>query len=262
MNGLNAFTLTTNSFIQPSVSGTVVVNISNITPLNNQWAIVGQVVYIGGGGYYLVTSVPTLTSVQVQNLGYAGNAAPGVTIPTGQTFSPGGLVGPPGQNGIGGTSILFNDHTANSQVGQGNTDLFSYTLPAATMDVDEDALEIEYYAERLNVPNNNPAVLSLLINGSSVGIGGNFNFTNEVKAIRTKVLLSRTTATSVSAMVDVTYLDITTVQVLSVQLYIGNIVVNDLDNNTNVIALNAGIVNLSPAQTITGEYMLIKLLQK
>lgn len=262
VNGLNAFTITTSSFVQPNVSSNVTVNVSNITPLNNQWAAIGQIIYIAGGGYYQVVSVPSLTSVVVQNLGYAGNAAPGVTVPAAGLFTPGGLVGPNGQAGTSGTSVLINDHSAVSQVNQGNTDLFTYVLPLNTMSVDEDALEIEFYASRLNIPNNNPAVVSFLLNGGSIGIGAGLNNYNECKAVRFRILLSRTSATAVSAMVQIDWLDITDFEIASTQFYLASIAINNLTTNSNTFAVNGAIVNVSPAQTLTGEYLLIKLCKK
>lgn len=262
VNGLNAFTITTSSFVQPNVSSDVTVNVSNITPLNNQWVAIGQIIYIAGGGYYQVVSVPSLTSVVVQNIGYTGNAAPGATVPTAGLFTPGGLVGLNGQAGIAGTSVLINDHTAVSQVNQGNTDLFTYILPLNTMSVDEDALEIEFYASRLNIPNNNPAVVSFLLNGSSIGINAGLNNYNECKAVRFRILLSRTTATTVSAMVQIDWLDIADFEISSTQFYLASIAINNLTSSANTFAVNGAIVNASPAQTLTGEYILIKLCKK
>lgn len=87
-DGKNAFTATTADFTQPAVGGSAVADV-----LDSTWAAVGQVVFAESGGYYLLTSKPTATQMQLQNLGYDGNAAPGATVPAASPVSPGGLKG-------------------------------------------------------------------------------------------------------------------------------------------------------------------------
>src|SRR5690606_33441905 len=115
-------------------------------------------------------------------LGYAANAFPGATVSAPATFSPAGVIGQPGTPGVGGTSILFNDHTAVSQVGQGQSYLFTYSLPAGTMSVDGDALEVEFYAWRANVPDSSSSIVALHLNNVGVSISAPLNNYNECKA--------------------------------------------------------------------------------
>jgi hypothetical protein len=86
--GINAYTLTTSSFLVP-VPGLSV----QISVVNTSWMVAGQTLYIGAAGYYQVNSVDSATLVTVKNLGYLGNAAPGNTIAGGAGVSPGGVEG-------------------------------------------------------------------------------------------------------------------------------------------------------------------------
>ena len=71
-------TETTSSFIQPSIGGTVSVQVDNSSGFLSE-----SVIYITSGGYYTITDVPNSTHVTVVNLGTPGNADPGVTIASG-----------------------------------------------------------------------------------------------------------------------------------------------------------------------------------
>jgi hypothetical protein len=105
LNGLNAFTVTTANFNQPSVINTpVTIAVSALGQATGVWAQPGQAIFIEGGGYYEVTAA-TATTITVEipdsnTLTYnqaitpSGNA---VTFPAG--VSPAGIRGPQGATG-------------------------------------------------------------------------------------------------------------------------------------------------------------------
>ena len=80
------------TFTQPEVSS----NTASLVVNSSTWMTVGQVVFVGTGGYYRVFSKPDSTHVVLTNLGYAGNTAPSST-------NNGGLVSPAGP--VGGTGL-------------------------------------------------------------------------------------------------------------------------------------------------------------
>src|SRR5215475_7598684 len=94
--GLNAFTNLAANFTQPAVNSTVTINVGT-----SAWIAAGQGVYVQGGGYYQVSTVPDLTHVTLTNLGTAGNAAPAATITSGSTV----MVTPSGTPGSGVNSF-------------------------------------------------------------------------------------------------------------------------------------------------------------
>lgn len=100
-DGASAYGSTDSFFIQPAVGSTVTTRTHN-----SPWAGIGQVLFLSGatsGGYYKVTAKgsepggePTLDLI---NLGYPGNAAPGDNVTYSQTISPAGPTGPTGATG-------------------------------------------------------------------------------------------------------------------------------------------------------------------
>ena len=93
-NGFNAYTTTTANFTQPAVGSTVSAQVAQ-----SGWAQVGQWVFVPGGGYYTVSSVPDGTHIVLTNPtpAIAVNAAPTTVInsgagvtPSGQSFTPSG----------------------------------------------------------------------------------------------------------------------------------------------------------------------------
>jgi len=70
-------TSTNGSFTQPAPGATVTVNV-----FNGLWAYVGQCIFVGGAGFYLVQDV-AVGNLTLTNLGTAGNVAQGATIPSG-----------------------------------------------------------------------------------------------------------------------------------------------------------------------------------
>lgn len=91
----NAFTTTAANFTQPNVGANV-----NVQVVSSAWAVVGEVVFVGSGGYYTVFTIPDTTHLTLTNLGYPGNAAPAALVTSPKGVSPGGLQGPTGPAGV------------------------------------------------------------------------------------------------------------------------------------------------------------------
>ena len=70
-------------FTQPALEATVVATVGVTS-----WLAIGQTVYVSVGGYYSVKSIDDRTHVTLLNLGYAGNARPAATVPSGGTVTP------------------------------------------------------------------------------------------------------------------------------------------------------------------------------
>lgn len=145
--GKNAFTITTSSFVQPAVSGSVTVNVSTAGQYGNAFAGVGQILFVTDGthfGWYLVAAVIGTTQLQLVNLGYTGSSAPGDTFASGSLVSPGGLQGPtgtpgtgtPGAAGADGTSRLYEYLGARLTT----TTLSSFTNVSPTHKIEADKL--------------------------------------------------------------------------------------------------------------------------
>jgi hypothetical protein len=91
-NGVNAYTLTTASFEQPSVSTNITVSVGNTS-----WMVQGQILFMSVGGFYQVASIITSTSVALTNLGYPENAVPTTIIASAQGVVPSGPQGASGE---------------------------------------------------------------------------------------------------------------------------------------------------------------------
>jgi len=102
-NGLNAFTDLTAAFTQPGVSASAVAEVTN-----SDWAVVGQAVFLEGGGYYNVIAVADSTHVEIENLGYNANSVPTTIIPIGAHIGPAGEKGEAGVGG--GGDMLYADN--------------------------------------------------------------------------------------------------------------------------------------------------------
>lgn len=116
VNGKNAFTVTTASFVQPAALSNVTITVSDSLQNTNQWAIPGQIIRVtdasGNGGWYQVVSITGTTQILVTNLDYTGSSTAGLTIATGAGVSPAGLQGPQGDPGTQGGQ--GNDGPANT----------------------------------------------------------------------------------------------------------------------------------------------------
>lgn len=87
-NGLNGYALTTSNFTVPSVGSTVVVAVNN-----SACFVVGEFAIATGPANFLVTALPTTTSVTLRFLGNANDVAVGATIASGSTITASGASG-------------------------------------------------------------------------------------------------------------------------------------------------------------------------
>lgn len=146
-NGFNAFTVTTASFIMPTIGASVNIAVSATNQYTGVWAALGQVIYITDGtrlGYFEVTTAGTQTTIGVKNLGYTGNSAPAAVFSSGSKVSPGGLQGTTGTAGTNGVAVLKIDHTPVEVQTTSYTTAKTLSLTAATtFSQNEDAIEIE-----------------------------------------------------------------------------------------------------------------------
>jgi microcystin-dependent protein len=97
--GQGAITTTSSAFTVPPVSGN-----SQVSVVNSTWIAPGMFVYLVGAGTFEVMSVPSSTTVVLQNTGAYANAAPGTIVPSGADMPCGGAIGAPGPQGSPGTS--------------------------------------------------------------------------------------------------------------------------------------------------------------
>jgi len=139
LDGLNAFTVTTANFNQPTLINTpVTVSVSALGQSTGIWAKVGQAIFIEGGGYYEVTAA-TATTITVEipdadTLTYnhliVGGGSP-VAFPAG--VSPAGIRGPQGATGNSGSSgtngslILFKRLSGTPQISTSYVNLLAGT---------------------------------------------------------------------------------------------------------------------------------------
>lgn len=79
VDGLNAFTKTTTSFVVPNIGSNVTLAVNDTNPFTGVWAQPNQDIFIKDAGYYRVVS-STAASIVCTNLGINGNEVPGVTI--------------------------------------------------------------------------------------------------------------------------------------------------------------------------------------
>ena len=251
VDGLNSFTTLAASFTQPGVGLNVTVSTTNLGQLNNRWAGVGQILFIVGGGYYQVVSVPSLTTIEVKNLGYTGNAAPGATIASGGNVSPGGLQGVTGPSGVGGTVLLFNDHTA--QTVTTSATLYTYSMPQGTLAPNGSQLELEYWATTApSVANRN----------LRIGIGGttfsfqNLGISSSVVLQRGSAIVTRLSATTIAIAVKSESYSVSGNIISTENYYTTSAAVTNLDSG-GAIAITLQSV-ISTTGTITAEYFTIK----
>jgi hypothetical protein len=87
-NGKNGYSITTSNFTVPSIGSTVVVPVDNSVDL-----VVGQFVVATGPANFIVTALPTATSVTIKFLGNPNDVSPGAVVASGSTISPTGQVG-------------------------------------------------------------------------------------------------------------------------------------------------------------------------
>lgn len=86
--GISAFTVTTAAFVIPAIGANETVSVGVSSAFG-----IGQVVFVSDGvdfGHFRVDSIPGSTSLDLEFLGYVGDAAPGANIAIGATVSPSG----------------------------------------------------------------------------------------------------------------------------------------------------------------------------
>lgn len=107
-DGQNAYTTTTANFTVPAVNANRTIDVAS-----SDFAIATQVLFVEGAGYYRVITKPSATQLEVENLGYTGNAAPSAVITSGAGVSPAGERGDAGPSGLlTSNSGVVSDHQA------------------------------------------------------------------------------------------------------------------------------------------------------
>lgn len=99
--GQAAVTATNANFTIPPVNGNAQLKVTN-----SSWITPGMYIFIGNAGTYQVMSVIDINTIQVENTGAYGNAAPGGTVVSGATVTSGGALGNPGPQGAPGTAYF------------------------------------------------------------------------------------------------------------------------------------------------------------
>ena len=145
--GKNAYTFLAASFTMPAISATVTVTVSNAGQFGNRWAVVGQVVFVEGAGYFTVTAIVGTNQLTLFNLGYPNNTSPTTTIGSGGYISPAGLIGPQGtagSNGVNGTARLYELLATIPVATVSNWEQITfYSVPANTLVNNGDSLVVE-----------------------------------------------------------------------------------------------------------------------
>lgn len=171
LNGYNAFTVTTASFVLPAVGASVTIAVSASGQYTGIWAILGQIVYISDGvdaEYFEVTTAGTQTAMGVKNLGYVGTTV-GNAFGIGSKVSPAGLRGAAGA-GTSGTSLLGVSHAAHETTLNVYTNLFTpISITAGLLNTDGDSVEIEAYFYTKTITGTSTfANIKILVGGISV----------------------------------------------------------------------------------------------
>ncbi len=105
--GQGSYTTTGTTFVMPASGGSVSIGVAS-----SAWLVIGEVLFVGPGGtaggtaagYLSVVGLTGTTGAILKNLGYAGNAASGVTIVVGAGVTPVGLQGATGAAGATGAT--------------------------------------------------------------------------------------------------------------------------------------------------------------
>lgn len=88
-NGVNAFSLVTVGNNVPAAEGDPL----TLQVDDSTWMVIGQILIVEGPSNYIVTALPTSTSVTMDWLNYPGDVTAGNAIAAGDTVSPAGLRG-------------------------------------------------------------------------------------------------------------------------------------------------------------------------
>lgn len=169
IDGYNAYTITTASYIQPAVNTNVTISVSNNGQYTGKWAVPNQTIFVESGGYYIVVS-STTTSITMkyesdyETYNQSLTAAAG-TVATNKKVSP---AGKKGIDGAVGTSILYayNDLTGTANdANTGESTLGSYTVLANELDTNGDQLDIDVY---YTYANNDLVTMRVKFGGSTI----------------------------------------------------------------------------------------------
>src|SRR3990167_3028196 len=172
IDGFNAFTITTASYIQPAVNTNVTISVSNSGQYTGKWAAPNQTIFIESGGYYIVVSSTNTSITMKYESDYASynqslTAAAG-TVATNKKVSPAGKRGTDGSAGTNGTTILYgynNKTGTGNDNGVGESTLGSYTVLANELDVNNDQLDMDVY---YTYTNPNEVVMRVKFGGATV----------------------------------------------------------------------------------------------
>lgn len=174
IDGYNAFTITTASYVQPAVNTNVTVSVSNNGQYTGVWAIPDQTIFIDDGGYYIVVSA-TATSLTIKyQTDYATfnqslTAAAG-TVATNRKVSPAGKKGEDGSTG----EIILDSYVNTTGVGNdaaaGESTLRTYTLLANELTANGDYLDIDAYFtyNKQALARTNVMIMRLKLGGSTI----------------------------------------------------------------------------------------------
>tara|TARA_R110001632_G_scaffold4928_1_gene20275 strand:- start:1371 stop:2282 length:912 start_codon:yes stop_codon:yes gene_type:complete len=154
LDGLNAFTTTTATFVQPAYGASAInISVSAVSPSTGIWAGVGQWVFIEGAGFFkVVTSTTVLLtvivpSVAIQTYNYTLSGS-GSTIAIGKGVSPAGIEGAAGAAGATGGNGIFvldvdHDYATNTKNANAYSSTKTTPIPASTIGAIDDIIRIE-----------------------------------------------------------------------------------------------------------------------
>jgi len=128
IQGANPYATLTTGFTQPLPGASVTIDVTTTSGFT-----AGQTLYINAAGYYSLTSIISLVSMSVRNLGYTTNVLSGNTIISGQGITPAGLNGILASTTVAtaytqpAVSVIFNIPVSNSQGFVANMEIFVET---------------------------------------------------------------------------------------------------------------------------------------
>lgn len=254
INGYNAFTVTTASYVQPAVSTNVTIYVSNNSQYTGVWAVAGQTIYIDNGGYYVVVSSTATQIVVKYESDYAtfnqALTAAASTVATNKKVSP---AGKKGVDGINPVSILY---AYNNLTGVGNSaavgedTLGSYTIPASELDVNNDELDFYIFYDYFE---NERVTIRLKLGGSTI-----YTY-NEIGALNTnntlKIKVARISNTSQIWTIEKFSSDLTKI---SSSLFVDDTSSAATLTNTNLFEITADNLSLGANQVVLKKLVIKK----
>lgn len=126
-NGANAYTVTTADTVIPAVNNTEIFPVAN-----SGFMAIGQNVFLSDGaniGNFKTVSFPSVSSVELEFLGYTGDSSPGATISAGASVVAAGQQGsPPANTFANGMTTGTTKGTAQTNLGLGQNALVSNSI--------------------------------------------------------------------------------------------------------------------------------------